>query len=367
MRIRLAIATALGVAATLAVPGVASADPGTPITTCGTTVTTNAYLANNLTCAGDGVIVDGPSLTLDLHGHRLTGPGASSTFVGVTLGDDGNAAHVINGTITGWGTGIDIGVLHSDVLISAVNFASSNLGVNGEVASAFTVDLSTFHGVQTGVGGLSTATVQRSAMFGTGGTSVAFTLGSDVTGTIDSSLITGFGTGVDCIDDVCNITNSLLLGNGTGASEDELAGITITGGVVSGNTIGLRATGLGSYITADKTLFSLNGTAVSLTAEPESFETVKNSQFLYNGVGVLGGGTSIVLGPATVSITGNTFRNNGDGIKIAPGNSITQIGSNVAINNTRWGIYALGTVTDLGGNHAHGNGTGQCLGVVCTP
>jgi hypothetical protein len=365
MRIRLAVAIAFGVA-TLAVPGVASASPGTPITTCGTTVTTNAYLANNLTCSGDGITVDGPSLTLDLHGHRLTGPGASSTFVGVTLGDDANAAHVVNGTITGWGTGVDIGFFHTDVLLSGLNFASSNLGVNGEVSNAFTVDRSTFHEVQIGVAGLSMATVQRSALFGTGGTSVAFSLGADVAGTIDSSLITGFGTGVDCVDDVCNITNSLLLNNGTAASEDELAGITITGGVVSGNTVGLRATGLGSYITADRTLFSLNGTAVSLTPDSNSFETVKNSQFLYNGVGVLGGGDSPVLDPAMISITGNTFRNNGDGIRITPGTSITQIGTNVAISNTGWGIYALGTVTDLGGNHAHGNGTGQCLGVVCT-
>jgi hypothetical protein len=330
-------------------------------------MTTNAYLANNLTCAGNGIIVGGPSLTLDLRGHRLTGPGASSTAIGVTLGDgEADAAHVINGTITGWGRGIDVGVVNRNVLVSAVNFASSEFGVVGSVDTAFTVDRSTFHGVQDGVGGLSDVTVRQSAFLGTNRTGTALDIGPDALATVDSSLITGYGTGVGCDDDSCIITNSLLLNNGTAADAGVFAGITITGGVVSGNTIGLRAEALGSIIVANGTLFSLNGTAVSLSFWPGSSQTVKNSQFLYNGVGILGGGDNTLAEPATVSITGNTFRNNGDGIRITGGTLASQIGSNVAINNTRWGIYALGTITDLGGNHAHGNGTGQCLGVVCT-
>jgi hypothetical protein len=366
MRIRLAIATTLGLA-TLAIPGVASADTGTPITPCGTTVATNAYLSKNLTCSGDGILIDGPSVTVDLRGHRLTGPGASSTAIGVTLGDgDADAAHVINGTITGWGRGIDVGVVNRDVLVSAVNFASSEFGVVGSVDTAFTVDRSTFQGVQDGVGGLSDVTVRQSAFFGTHRTGTALDIGPDALATVDNSLITGFGTGVGCEDDSCIITNSLLLNNGTAAVAGVFAGITITGGLVSGNTVGLKADGLGSILVADGTLFSLNGTAISLSFWPGSSQTVKNSQFLYNGVGVLGGGDNTLAEPATVSITSNTFRNNGDGIRITGGTLASQIGSNVAISNTRWGIYALGSVTDLGGNRAHGNGTGQCLGVVCT-
>src|SRR5262245_1073029 len=46
---------------------------GTPITSCGQTVTTNAYLAQDLDCGAYGVIAGASGITIDLKGFTLRG------------------------------------------------------------------------------------------------------------------------------------------------------------------------------------------------------------------------------------------------------------------------------------------------------
>jgi len=59
----------------------------------------------------------------------------------------------------------------------------------------------------------------------------------------------------------------------------------------------------------------------------------------------------------------NRFLRNRDGIYVTDGG--VSLGSNRAIANKRYGIYAPGVV-DLGGNRARRNGhSPQCVGVVC--
>src|SRR5205085_11947125 len=43
--------------------------------TCAMRVTESFTLANDLTCTGDGMVVVSDNITVDLGGHRLTGPG----------------------------------------------------------------------------------------------------------------------------------------------------------------------------------------------------------------------------------------------------------------------------------------------------
>ena len=56
----------------------------------------------------------------------------------------------------------------------------------------------------------------------------------------------------------------------------------------------------------------------------------------------------------------------GNGISVFA--SPASVGDNTANGNAQLGISAREDVTDLGGNHASGNGTAaQCTGVVCQP
>jgi hypothetical protein len=72
-------------------------------------------------------------------------------------------------------------------------------------------------------------------------------------------------------------------------------------------------------------------------------------------------------------LIGNTANRNGlefsfgDGISVE-GTSPISLGANTANGNAQLGISAPAGATDLGGNHAQGNGdVRQCTGVVCQP
>src|SRR6186997_2389287 len=119
MRRRIILAAAAG---TLALAGLASpaqaAVPRIPLT-CGMVVQQDAvvYLTKNLTCKTQyGVRVDYdessdyasiPNVTVDLQGHTLRGPGtARSSGINAVDYPSPVNAHVVNGTLKDWGTGI---------------------------------------------------------------------------------------------------------------------------------------------------------------------------------------------------------------------------------------------------------------------
>jgi hypothetical protein len=61
----------------LAAPGAGSGSSGTAISSCGQTVTTNAFLTQDLSCTGDGVIVGAAKIEIDLRGFTLRGDGGA--------------------------------------------------------------------------------------------------------------------------------------------------------------------------------------------------------------------------------------------------------------------------------------------------
>jgi parallel beta-helix repeat protein len=68
--------------------------------------------------------------------------------------------------------------------------------------------------------------------------------------------------------------------------------------------------------------------------------------------------------PAVVLLDNESSRNRGDGFDI--GAATATLTRNRAFNNGGWGIIASSSATNGGGNRAHGNASGQCLGIPCS-
>ena len=95
---RVGVAVLAGLLLSTGVPGVATA----AAVSCGATLRVNTTLGADLTCPGGKGLTLYRGVTLNLGGHRLTGPG---TGVGVTLSAKGGSV-VTNGTIANWGKGL---------------------------------------------------------------------------------------------------------------------------------------------------------------------------------------------------------------------------------------------------------------------
>jgi Right handed beta helix region len=72
MKLRTSL-VALAALVLVAVAPEANGGGGTPITTCGQTVTTSAVLTQDLVCTGDGVILGASGITIDLKGFTIRG------------------------------------------------------------------------------------------------------------------------------------------------------------------------------------------------------------------------------------------------------------------------------------------------------
>lgn len=360
-------AVAALVIATVAWPVAASAYGPTPITACGTTVAaTNVYLPHNLRCASGGIVLASPNTTLDLRGHRLVGPGPSSSATGVTVRD--NYTRVTNGTIVDWGTSMSVVGDGIGVQLTDLTFVSAVYGVLFSTGAGVTVDRGQFRHVTNGFGGVSgSPTLKNSTLVGDG-SGTAFNFGADGSAVIDHTVIKNYGTGVSCDDDGCTISNSQLTGNDTAAAIGARGGMSISNSTIAHNRVGLDVTPDETSASVDSSRLVDNDVAVQVKASDDSGGLrVTDSTFQRNRIGVsVAYFGSPVSPPLTITITGNTLRSNGAGVSLLDPYVTSQIGTNTAIANTSWGIYAIGNVTDLGGNVARGNGeAAQCFGVVC--
>jgi hypothetical protein len=333
---------------------------------CGDIVTGEAYLAADLTCAGDGLTLVG-DVTLDLAGHTLAGDG---TGTALRLALDATQS-VRGGRIEGWGTTASV-VLPADEtgLYGEYSFSDLVLTGNGTVldtsvdallsghAASFRYSGATFtdNGVVfTGVwgGGVEVA----SSWFAGNGTVADLDSWGLV---IDGSHLEGndvvLGHAVEAIAWIRGsvlvdnrvvsqggdrFSSVILLNSDISGSDTVLApsdvDVRIAGNLVRDNDVAL-AVGGGSGDVYDNTF---RGNRLALSADP---------------------GPDEVWIPSLV-VTGNTFRGNVDAV-VTQGPR-TELGSNTVHQNSGRGIYAPGA-TDLGGNRAWGNGVSpQCTGVVC--
>ena len=133
---------------------------------CGEAITGNLELTSDMTCEGDGIIVEGSDLTIHLNGFTIRGPGSDSNTTGILVEEASEVRIRGPGMVTGFGTGVaytdasggamrdtyvrgnDIGVLlddttdthvkqdHvSDSRIGVLNRASNNTEVENVIMS----------------------------------------------------------------------------------------------------------------------------------------------------------------------------------------------------------------------------------------
>ena len=73
---------------------------------CGTSITENLKLKEDLVCSGNGIRVGADGITIDLNGHRIIGPGTALPTVGIVIGGHSHVKIVGPGTVTKFRTGI---------------------------------------------------------------------------------------------------------------------------------------------------------------------------------------------------------------------------------------------------------------------
>lgn len=163
----------------------------------------------------------------------------------------------------------------------------------------------------------------------------------------------------------CTFTDSTFADNRVG-TDSNAASSSFTRTVFRGNDVASRADGscCNGY-TADQNLYVGNRIGVSVAIETDV--TVTNSTFARNDTGITSDKVVQDFIGWIVTVEGNRFIGNRNGIYLTPtaGFDTATIGDNLAVRNTRYGIFAPGAI-DAGGNREARNGK-PCVGVVCGP
>jgi len=84
-----------------ALAGTAVARASDPL--CGQSITESVVLAADLNCTGNGLVIAGQNVTVDLNGHTIVGSGVGA---GIRIGRGASGATVKNGTILGFAGGV---------------------------------------------------------------------------------------------------------------------------------------------------------------------------------------------------------------------------------------------------------------------
>jgi len=364
-----------------------------PITTCGQSVATDAVLVKNLTCAGDGVIITGDGVTVDLGGHVLR---STAGGIGVLIDAFSNTTATVRGPgkVTGFGTAIAGGPSFSrphHVIVTGATLLDNSLGirVSGSVVDVSGTTIRGANGITPGFS--STINIDGSSMISTG---VA---------------IGGFGSGSAAWNHI-HIGNSQLRGGSLDASQDtgvwgvdstftDIGPVACSESYVSmersrlvNTSFSFQAECGGSF--EDNTFRSTSG-GVALSLISRSWP----GTFPISGNRFSGWDDAVLIGAyfERTEITGNRFEHNVTGIRASasPGptpdcsigsdgvirnNTLVHnsgdavalcgqwaVGGNRVLSNGGLGINAAGAqITDEGGNIARGNAEPQCVGVICT-
>ncbi|MGW6130450.1 hypothetical protein ACWFNE_10545 [Cellulomonas sp. NPDC055163] len=354
---------------TTAVAGYASPTPAatTPpgpvaVTTCGQTVTSDAYLAHDLTCPTDvAVVLEGDGVDLDLRGHVLRGTRESN---GVVL--PGWENHTIrNGTIRGFGAGVsttevDVTVPEPRVRLQDVVLRENWFGLDASFTSRVVVDGGRVVDNDTGLAGGFQGYVEVTGGTVFRGNGLAISQWVDVEGaTFTRNDLVG-----ECSDGYLRISGSRITRNRQVFGGTFACAPALEGSYVAHNDLVLPVEHYpsGTALLTDND-FVRNGVVIDAFGPVEAV----GNTFVRNDVAVRSPEVGV---PAEnpdwvwpfVTLTDNIFLRNGDAIDVLSPGVLT---GNRVERSTGWGIHAP-NVTDGGGNTASRNGREpQCTGVVC--
>lgn len=208
---------------------------GTPITDCGQTVTTNAYLTQDLHCVAiDGVIVGADGITIDLKGFTLRGNVGGGSHYGINdLEYDG--VTIQNGVVRNFDSGVY--AVGSTDSVSLVNLTvSGNTGggiiIVGDSASVKSTTASANSGVGINIIG-ATAKIQSSNAHANQSHGIWVTGASTK---IQKSTASGNGQiGILADGSAPTLKGNRTEGNGFAAGASDLQGAGIVG---SNNAVG---------------------------------------------------------------------------------------------------------------------------------
>jgi hypothetical protein len=307
--------------------------PTTTTVNCGDTITASVALAADLTCTGDGLVIGADNVTVDLAGHRLAGNG---TGTGITLkkssGRVSNAT-IKDGTITRFATGLFLGPNGAtNTTINMVTFTGDGTGTDHA-----SIDLG-----PSAVQGLRIAQVTVTQAGGN-----ILQASGEVGGAVD---ITGshFSGGALEIHEPGRVPITLTVTDDSfdnaGLDLMSVDGSTIAQSSFTNSRILDQCDGDGGDTFKDN-IFT--GSIQALVIGHMSHETITGNHFTDNRVGLY---LHLFNGDTGISITGNSFTNNGAaGVLLDDQNTAPQpieIRANTASGN---GASPAGT-TDKGGN-----------------
>jgi len=364
-----------------------------PITTCGQSVATDAVLVKNLTCAGDGVIITGDGVTVDLGGHVLRSTAGGGRGVVIDAPSGSTATVRGPGKIKGFGTGIlggRIEPIPHHIIVIGATLLDNNEGIR-VYESVTDVVRTTIRGIS-GIG----------PEFGS-------VINLDESTVVSSGVAIGGSPGLTVRNEI-HISNSQLRGGSLDVSQDthlhavESTFTNISSFECSESSVRIERSRLvntsfsfqaecgGSF--EDNTFRSTSG-GVALSLISRSWP----GTFPISGNRFSGWYDAVLIGAyfERTEITGNRFEHNVTGIRASasPGptpdcsiggdgvirnNTLVHnsgdaialcgqwaVGGNRVLSNGGLGIKAAGAqITDEGGNIARGNAEPQCVGVICT-
>ena len=285
---------------------------------CGDVIIENTTLDSDLIdCAGSGIVVGSPGVTLDLGGHTIDGAGESLPEpIGVSAGSfpAGISGVVIqNGSIRDFPFGVVLDFARNSA-VRNVSFAGGHTGILSTGGRANRLEANRMFGMSVEVSDHTGTVIDRNRLAGRG---------IEITGGSNSVM-----------------TRNWVFGSIRGIRISEAADTTVLRNTLAGNGVGIWAVN-------------------------SAYRTRVERNFAYGNIG-----DGIQVECCESLVLRNVATANGDdGIHVASNGTDEfgpdRVAGNTANYNADLGIEAVGVVDD-GHNKARGNGNpAQCVGVRC--